>query len=43
VSEIEIAREISTNKGDGFDESTMRIISENGRKLKFKRYGFEEG
>ena len=41
--EVEITLEISASRPDGFDESTVRTISENSRTLKFEQYGFEEG
>jgi hypothetical protein len=34
---------ISARRPEGFDESTVRTISENSRTLKFEGYGFEEG
>jgi hypothetical protein len=41
--EVEITLEISAKRSEGFDESTIRTISENSRTLKFEHYGFEEG
>ena len=41
--EVEITLEINANRSEGFDESTIRTISENSRALKFEHYGFEEG
>jgi predicted AAA+ superfamily ATPase len=41
--EVEVTVEIQAKKADGFDESTIRTISENSRTLKFENYGFEEG
>ncbi len=41
--EVEITLEISAKRSEGFDESTVRTISENSRTLKFEDYGFEEG
>jgi hypothetical protein len=41
--EVEITLEISARRPEGFDESTVRTISENSRTLKFEDYGFEEG
>lgn len=41
--DVEITLEIHAKKPDGFDESTVRTISENSRTLKFDGYGFEEG
>jgi predicted AAA+ superfamily ATPase len=40
--EVEINMEIGARKGDGFDESAIRTISENSRTLKFEDFGFEE-
>jgi hypothetical protein len=40
--EVEITLEIRARKPDGFDESTVRTISENSRTLKFEGFGFEE-
>jgi predicted AAA+ superfamily ATPase len=42
-TDVEITLEISARKPDGFDESTVRTISENSRTLKFEGFGFEEG
>jgi hypothetical protein len=41
--EVEITLEINARRPEGFDESTVRTISENSRTLKFEQYGFEEG
>lgn len=41
--DVEITLEISAKLAEGFDESTVRTISENSRTLKFEHYGFEEG
>ena len=41
--EVEVTVEIKATKPDGFDDATMRTISENGRTLKFESFGFEEG
>lgn len=41
--QVEITLEINARLPDGFDESTVRTISENSRTLKFEHYGFEEG
>jgi len=40
--QVEITLEISARRPEGFDESTVRTISENSRTLKFEQYGFEE-
>lgn len=41
-TEVEITVEISARRNEGFDDATMRTISENSRTLKFKNHGFEE-
>jgi len=41
--EVEITLEISARRPEGFDENTVRTVSENSRTLKFEQYGFEEG
>ena len=41
--EVEITVEITAKRPEGFDESTVRTISENSRTPKFEHYGFEEG
>ena len=41
--EVKITVEINAECSEGFDESTVRTISENSRTLKFEHYGFEEG
>lgn len=41
-TEVEITLEISANRPDGFDDATIRTISENSRTLKFKHQGFEK-
>ncbi len=38
---VEITVEISAERGAGFDDATVRTISENSRTLKFKAHGFE--
>ena len=40
--QVEISLEITARRQQGFDESTVRTISENSRTLKFENYGFEE-
>ena len=42
-TEVEIALEIKAKQPDGFDDQTVRTISENSRTLKFEDFGFEEG
>lgn len=41
-TEVTITLEISANRSSGFDDATIRTISENSRTLKFKNHGFEE-
>ncbi len=40
--EVEITVEINARLPEGFDESTIRTVSENSRTLKFEHHGFEE-
>ena len=40
--EVEVTLEINAKRPEGFDESTVRTISENSRTLKFDHYAFEE-
>ncbi|MFQ5434963.1 MAG: hypothetical protein ACE5FD_08815, partial [Anaerolineae bacterium] len=39
--DVEITLEINARLPEGFDESTIRTVSENGRTLKFEHYEFE--
>ena len=41
-TDVEIVLEVRANKEDGFDESTIRTITENSRTLNFDNYGFEK-
>jgi predicted AAA+ superfamily ATPase len=41
-TEVEITLEISANRPVGFEDATIRTISENSRTLKFSNHGFEE-
>ncbi len=41
-TEVTITLEISADRASGFDDATMRTISENSSTLKFKSHGFEE-
>jgi hypothetical protein len=41
-TDVEIVLEVRANKEDGFDDSTIRTITENSRTLNFDNYGFEE-
>ena len=40
--DVSVTVEIGARNEQGFDESTIRTISENSRTLKFEGYGFEE-
>ena len=40
--DVQITVEIEAQKPDGFDEATVRTVSENGRTLKFDSFDFEE-
>jgi len=40
--DVEVTLEIAARLPDGFDEATVRTVSENSRTLKFDDYGFEE-
>ena len=40
--EVDISVEINARLPDGFDEATIRTVSENSRTLKFEHYGFEK-
>jgi len=39
--DVELHLEISARRPEGFDEATVRTISENSRTLKFRSHGFE--
>ena len=41
--EVEISLEVTAKLPAGFDDTTVRTISENSRTLKFDHYSFEEG
>lgn len=41
--DVELTLEIVAQLPSGFDEGTVRTISENSRTLKFEHFGFEEG
>lgn len=41
-ADVKISLEISGRRPSGFDEATVRTISENSRTLKFEEHGFEE-
>jgi len=38
----EITLEVSVTYPKGFDEKTVRVVSENAKTLKFEPFGFEE-
>jgi len=40
-TEVDITVEISAERPAGFDDATIRTVSENSRTLKFKNHGFE--
>jgi hypothetical protein len=40
--EVEVAVEIEARYAEGFDEATIRTVSENSRTLKFEPFGFEK-
>ena len=40
--DVEVTLEIAARLPDGFDDATVRTVSENSRTLKFDDYGFEE-
>jgi predicted AAA+ superfamily ATPase len=40
-TDVEITVEISAERPNGFDDGTIRTVSENSRTLKFKDHGFE--
>jgi hypothetical protein len=40
--DVDISLEINAKLPDGFDEATIRTVSENSRTLKFEHYGFEK-
>ncbi len=40
--ELDVRMEIHAHKRDGFDENTVRTVSENARTLKFDQSGFED-
>ena len=42
-SDVNITLEIRAHRAQGFDESTVRTVSENSRTLKFEQFEFEEG
>ena len=39
--DVEIKIEIQAHLPGGFDEATIRTVSENSRTLKFEQHGFE--
>lgn len=40
-TDVQITLEISAERSSGFDDATIRTISENSRTLRFKNHGFE--
>ena len=38
----EVTLEIKAKREEGFDEGTIRTVSENSRTLKFEEFGFAE-
>src|SRR5699024_8410160 len=42
-SVLDISLEVSADRSDGFDERTVRTVSENARTLSFARNRFEDG
>ncbi len=41
-AKVNITLEIEATAPDGFDESQVRVVSENATTLKFEQSGFEE-
>jgi len=41
-AEVEVSLEIKATKRDGFDDQTVRTVSENSRTLRFEAFDFEE-
>ena len=41
-TEVDITVEISAHRPEGFDDATVRTVSENSRTLKFRNHGFEQ-
>ena len=41
-AEVEVTLEIKARRPEGFDEATIRTVSENSRTLKFEQFGFEK-
>jgi hypothetical protein len=42
-TEVEVSLEIRARRAEGFDEQTVRTISENSRTLSFDQHEFSEG
>ncbi len=40
--EVEVSLEITAYRREGFEQDTMRTVTENSRTLKFENYGFEQ-
>jgi uncharacterized protein len=41
-TDVEVTLEITARRPEGFDENTIRTVSENSRTLKFEQFGFEK-
>lgn len=41
-TDVEVTLEIRAKRPEGFDEQTVRTVSENSRTLKFDQYEFSE-
>lgn len=41
-ADVEVKIEVSAKRDEGFDEDTIRTVTENARTLKFEPFGFEE-
>jgi hypothetical protein len=42
-TDVEVSLEIRARRAEGFDEQTVRTISENSRTLSFDQHEFSEG
>lgn len=41
-ADVSVTLEISAHNPEGFDDNTVRTVSENSRTLKFDQFGFEK-
>jgi hypothetical protein len=41
-TQFQVTLEIQVDRPEGFDNQTVRVVSENASTLKFDGYGFEE-